>query len=536
MLKIFDAVAGFFEYTAANSELLFQYTIQHLRIGMLAVVFGIVLGVPLGLLIERIPRVRKPVLGVSSIIQAIPSLAFMGLFIPIIGIGDKTAIVIIAMYSLLPIIRNTYTGLTNIDKNMLEAAQGIGMTRRQILFRVQFPLALPVIMAGIRVAAVNSIGTATIAAFIGGGGLGKQVYAGIQIINTNMILSGAIPACLLALLIDFLFGLIEKSVVPISLQLAGASLSKEKITGLRRHRRRVLGVAAAALAVLLGSIIYDSIDWSNQPTVIIGTTEYIEERIVSELYAQLIEDRTDIKVERNNAMGDGLVVWQALQSNQIQLVPAYTGTYYATRLGLPIYPGLTADDTYNGVADGLKEYGITAAGQLGPNNQYVFAVKPEFAEKYNLTCVSDLAKIASNLVVGCSQSFYARDADGLFPACEEYGMSFKDALTFGAAPMYLALEADEVDVIVTFRTDGLLQKYDLVLLEDDKGFFPPYVLFCMVNDMALADYPELLDICMELQFAVNDLEMQDMNYRGAQEGDLPYDIARDFLIDKGFIS
>lgn len=527
---------AFFQYVAANSELLIRYTLQHLRIGMLAVACGILLGVPLGLLITRLPVSRKPILGTASVIQAIPSLAFMGLLIPLVGIGDKTAIIIIAMYALLPIVRNTYTGLTNIDKSILEAAEGIGFTKRQMLFKIQVPLALPVIMAGIRVAAVNSIGTATIAAFIGGGGLGKQVYAGIQIINTNMILSGAIPACLLALLIDFIFGLIEKSVVPISLQIAGTAISKDRIQKLKRHRRCVLAIASLVLVILLGSIIYDSIDWSGEPTLTIGTTEYIEERIVSELYAQIIEDRTGIKVIRNNAMGDGLVVWQAIQSNQVNIVPAYTGTYYAARLGLPLYEGMTSEDTYNSVAEGLKEYGVTAAGQLGPNNQYVFAVKPELAQKYNLKNVSDLAKIASNLVVGCSQGFYARDTDGLFPVCDEYSMSFKDALTFGAAPMYMALESGDVDVIVTFRTDGLLQKYDLVFLEDDHGFFPPYVLFCMLNDTVMVDYPEVYDACMELEFAVTDEEMRELNNKGAQQGELPYDIAHEFLVTKGLLS
>ena len=203
-------MTSFLQYVADNSSLLIEYTLQHLRIGMLAVAIGIVIGLPLGLLIAKLPFAQKPVLGLSSVMQAVPSLALMGFFIPFIGIGDKTAIVIIGLYALLPIIRNTYTGLTNIDQSMMEAARGIGMTETQILFRVQLPLALPVIMAGIRVAAVNSIGSATIAAFIGGGGLGKQIYAGIQIINVNMILSGAIPACLLALLIDFIFSLIEK--------------------------------------------------------------------------------------------------------------------------------------------------------------------------------------------------------------------------------------------------------------------------------------------------------------------------------------
>ncbi len=526
----------FLEYFFDNINIIAQYTMQHLRIGMLAVVGAILIGVPLGLLISKYEKARKPLLGLASIMQAIPSLALMGFFIPIIGIGDKTAIIIIAMYAILPILRNTYTGLTNISESTIEAARGIGMTDRQILFKVQLPMALPVIMAGIRTAAVNSIGTATIAAFIGGGGLGKLIYAGIQIINANMILSGAIPACLLALLIDYIFGLVEKAVVPISLSLSSADLDQNKVITMKKNNRRTLAIVSVCIALLLGSIIIDSIDFSGNKKITIGTTEYIEERIVSQLYKQVIEDRTDITVELNNAMGGTLVVWEALKNNEIDMVPGYTGTYYATVLGLQLYPGMTKDETYYNVSEALRDYNITASGQLGPNNQYVFAVKPDLAAKYNLTKVSDLVPYASGWVVGCSQGFYARSNDGLFPVCEEYGMTYKDALTFGAAPMYLALENGDVDVIVTYRTDGLLQKYDLVLLEDDHNFFPPYVLFSMIGEEAMEKYPELLEVAMILDHLVTDAEMQSMNYRGAQEGVEPEVIAHEYLVSKGILS
>ena len=525
----------FLEYFFSHIDIIAQYTIQHLRIGMLAVTGAILIGVPLGLLISKIEFSRKPFLGAASVMQAIPSLALMGFFIPIIGIGDKTAIVIIALYAILPILRNTYTGLTNIDQSIIEAARGIGMKESQILFRVQFPMALPVIMAGIRTAAVNSIGTATIAAFIGGGGLGKQIYAGIQIINTNMILSGAIPACILALLIDYIFSLIEKAVVPVSLSVSAADLDNRMLAKLRRRNRFTLSTVAACLLLFLGSIAVENIGKGREKTITIGTTEYIEERIVSQLYKQVIEANTDIKVNLNNAMGGTLVVWEAIKNNEIDMNPGYTGTYYATVLGLELYPGMTKDDTYSNVAEALKSYNITASGQLGPNNQYVFAVKKETAEKYKLTKVSDLALYSSDWVVGSSQSFYARQNDGLFPVCDEYGLSFKDALTFGAAPMYIALENDEVDVIVSYRTDGLLQKYDLILLEDDHSFFPPYVLFSMISEKAMKEHPELLEAAMILDHAVTDAEMQAMNYRGAQENVEPEQIAREFLTEKGII-
>ena len=526
---------GFFEYFFANISLILQYTAQHLRIGMLAVSTAILVGVPLGLLISKVRWTRKTALSIASIMQAIPSLALMGFFIPIIGIGDKTAIIIIALYAILPILRNTYTGLTNIDESIIEAARGIGMTEAQILFKVQLPMALPVIMAGIRTAAVNSIGTATIAAFIRGGGLGKQIYAGIQIINSNMILSGAIPACLLALLIDYIFSLIEKAVVPISLRLSGVSIEPQSIVRMKNQQRRVLSVVSLCIVLFLGSIIYESIDFRKEKRITIGTTEYIEERIVSQLYKQIIEDRTDIRVDLNNAMGGTLVVWEAIKNNEIDMNPGYTGTYYATVLGLELYPGMTKDDTYNNVKEAMKQYNITASGQLGPNNQYVFAVKREDAEKYDLKKVSDLAPYSKGWIVGCSQSFYARENDGLFPVCAEYGLKFKDALTFGAAPMYLALENNEVDVIVSYRTDGLLQKYDLVLLEDDHNFFPPYVLFSMISEKAMREYPELYDAAMILDHAVTDAEMQAMNYKGAQDGIEPSVIAHDFLVSKGLL-
>ena len=526
---------SFIDYISNNYSLIIQLTIQHLSIAFLSVGGAILIGIPLGLLISKFLKLKKPVLATSSIIQAIPSLALMGIFIPIIGIGDKTAIVIIAMYAILPILRNTYAGLSNVDASMIEAARGIGMTDWQILFKVKLPMALPVIMAGIRVAAVNSVSTATIAAFIGGGGLGKQIQAGIQIINTNMILSGAIPACLLALLMDYVFGIVEKAVVPISLTRNISSLNFEDILRIKTKRRRQLIIISTCIFLLICNLVVHNIDFNSGYKMTIGTTEYVEERIVSQLYSQIIEDRTDVDVELNNTMGSTLVLWEAIKANEIQGIPGYTGTYYATVLGLPVYKNMKADDIYNDVSNELKNYGCDAAGQLGPNNQYVFAVKPELAQKYNLKTIGDLKSLSKDMIVGCSPSFYSREADGLIPVCKEYGLEFKDALTFGAAPMYLALMNDEVDVIVTYRTDGLLQKYDLTFLEDDHGFFPPYVLFMMLDEDVAKDRPEIKDACMELQNAVSDSEMQDLNYRAAQNGEDPYVIARQFLIEKGLI-
>ncbi len=192
---------------------IFSATLDHLTLVVVAMIIAILIGVPLGMLIVQRPALRAIALGIASIFQTIPSLALFGFLIPIPfigGIGERTAIVALVLYALLPILRNTYVGLTGIDPAVLEAAEAMGMTRAQILFRVRFPLALAVILAGIRTATIITIGVATIAAAIGAGGLGTFIFRGVALVSDSLILAGAIPAALLALVADFLLGLIER--------------------------------------------------------------------------------------------------------------------------------------------------------------------------------------------------------------------------------------------------------------------------------------------------------------------------------------
>ncbi|ANS76652.1 glycine/betaine ABC transporter [Paenibacillus yonginensis] len=186
----------------------------HIELVFLSMILAILVGISLGICITRVPRLRGVTLGTAGILQTIPSLALLGFMIPLFGIGMNTAVAALFLYSLLPIIRNTYTGITDVDKAVVEAARGMGMTSRQILFRVQLPLAMSVIMAGVRTATVINIGTATLAAFIGAGGLGEFIFLGIQRNIEALTLLGAVPAALLAILIDYLLGLLEKLTTP----------------------------------------------------------------------------------------------------------------------------------------------------------------------------------------------------------------------------------------------------------------------------------------------------------------------------------
>ena len=201
---------NFFQYFAQNWGDIFALLIEHIELTAIAVVCAILIGVPLGILINYVKQADKPVIGAANIIQAIPAIALRGFMIPLFGIGKVPAVVAVVLYSLLPIVKNTYTGLSNIDKNTLEAAKAIGLKQWQILVKIKLPLALPVIMAGVRVASVTAVGLMTLAAYIGAGGLGSLIFQGVNSVNNNQILSGAIPACLLALLIDGILALVEK--------------------------------------------------------------------------------------------------------------------------------------------------------------------------------------------------------------------------------------------------------------------------------------------------------------------------------------
>lgn len=191
----------------------------HIQLVLLSMLIAIVVGVTLGIIITRVKALKGITLGAAGILQTIPSLAMLGFMIPLFGIGMKTAIAALFLYSLLPIIRNTYAGITDVDKSIVEAARGMGMTNSQILFKVQIPLALNVIMAGVRTATVINVGTATLAAFIGAGGLGEFIFLGIQRNIDAIILLGAIPAALLALIIDYVLGVVEKMTTPKGLKL-----------------------------------------------------------------------------------------------------------------------------------------------------------------------------------------------------------------------------------------------------------------------------------------------------------------------------
>lgn len=205
---------GFFQFLKYRGSEIFKLTGEHMKITGVAVLLAIIVGVPLGIYITKNKKVSTVILNTANIFQTLPSLALFGLIIPIMGIGFKPAIFVLFLYALLPIIKNTYIGINSIEPSIIEAGRGMGMTKAQILTMVEIPLALPIIMGGIRISTVINIGTATIAALIGAGGLGDFIFKGISMGNNNMILGGAVPTALLAISVDFILGIVESKLTP----------------------------------------------------------------------------------------------------------------------------------------------------------------------------------------------------------------------------------------------------------------------------------------------------------------------------------
>lgn len=520
-----------FQYITRNSEQVLRLTLEHIELTAIAVGLAVLIGVPLGILISYFRKASKSVVGGANIVQAIPSMALLGLAIPLLGIGSVPAVVIVILYSLLPIIKNTYTGITSLDKGTLEAAKAIGLTKSQVLLKVQIPLALPVIMAGVRISAVTAVGLMTMAAFIGAGGLGFLIFSGISTTNNAQILAGAIPSALLALVVDTLFSTVEKLVTPISLQQTG-STSKAQLKRSRNLQKGLLTATAAVLVVLFGITAVGNASQSKD-TITIGGKDFTEQFIVTHLMADMIEDRTDLSVIRKENLGGTQVAFNALRNANIDLYLEYTGTIYGDTLGYS--PNSDMEEVYDTSKADLKElYDIDALKQFSFNNTYVLSVTEETAEKYNLEKISDLAPVAGDLKIGAVLEFLNRE-DGIVGLKRHYGFSFGEEIGINGANRYLALTNGETDVTDAFSTDGLLKKFNLVMLEDDQNFFPPYFAVPILRSGLLEEYPEIEPVLDELGEVLTNEIMIDLNYRVDELQEQPRKVAHDFLVEQGLI-
>ncbi len=494
-------------FVERRGELL-QLVQQHLLLVLVSTLAAVALGVPLGIVIARRPRLAAATLGVVNALQTIPSLALFGFLIPLPllgGIGARSATIALVLYALLPIVRNTLAGLRQVDAAVLEAATGLGMTEGQRLERVELPLALPVILAGVRTATVISVGTATIAAAIGAGGLGAFIYRGLATVDTRLILLGAIPAALLALAADAVLALVERS---------------------PRPARAAAVLLAATLAVILGLSLAARPAASRERAIVIGSKNFTEQVLLGEILAGALEDRGFL-VDRRLNLGGTSLCHQALVTGQIDVYAEYTGT--ALTDVLKQEPRGDPSEVLHVVREGYRGLGLAVLPALGFNNSFALVTTRETSGRLVLTRLSDIAKHAATLRVGLFGEFLER-RDGLSGLQRAYGFQL------GLAPkemdlglLYQALQTGQVDLVVGSATDGLIAARELVVIEDDRRYFPPYDAVVVALESRLRATAGLEPALASLAGRIDAAAMRRMNFAVDGEHRDPRAVAREFL-------
>ncbi|MDO5375219.1 MAG: ABC transporter permease/substrate-binding protein [Staphylococcus rostri] len=483
---------------------LFNALLEHIELSFIALLIAVLIGVPLGILLTKTPKLSEPIINVAAVLQTIPSLALLGLMIPLFGIGTVPAVIALVIYALLPILRNTYTGIVGVDGSLIEAAKGIGMKPARRLLRVELPLAMPVIMAGIRTAMVLIIGTATLAALIGAGGLGDLILLGIDRNNTSLILIGAIPAALLAILFDILLRV-----------LSNVSYRKMMVT---------LGVV---LVIMLSVSIAPMLAHKDNEITIAGKLG-TEPSIITNMYKLIIEQDTDYKVDVKDGMGKTTFLFNALKSDEIDGYLEFTGTVLG-ELTKETPKSNDAAKVYDQARSSLEsQYDMTLLKPMKYNNTYALAVKKSFAEEHDLKTISDLKRVESEIKPGFTLEFNDRE-DGYPKVQKTYDLNFENVRTMEPKLRYQAVEKGEINLIDAYSTDAELKQYDMVVLGDDQHVFPPYQGAPLFKQDFLEQHPDTVKALNKLEGKITDEEMQEMNYRVAEKGERPYDVAKEYL-------
>lgn len=510
-------IAEIWNLLASRGDFFLGLLVEHIQISLAAIVIAILLGGLIGILISECRPGAKPTLAVVSFLYTIPSISMLGFLIPFSGVGNLTAVIALTIYALLPMVRNTHTGITNIDPLLLEAAKGMGSTRLQTLVRIKLPLAMPVILSGIRSMTTMTIALAGIASFIGAGGLGVAIYRGITTNNAAMTMAGSLLIAVLALAIDGLFTLLEKW------------MDRRKKPA-RRHRRP-LWIALITVSLLIA--VLPLVRPSATDTIRIATKPMSEQYILGEMLDILIEQETGLNVEVTQGVGGGTSnIQPAMENGEFDVYPEYTGTAWNMVLKEEDLYDESRFDELNSRYQ--QNYDMQWVGMYGFNNTYGLVVRSEIAEQYDLKTYSDLAAVSDRLTLGAEYDFFERE-DGYDALCDAYGMRFGATMDLDIGLKYQALEQGEIDAMVIFTTDGQLSVADARVLEDDRGFYPSYRCGNVIRSEMLRAHPELTAVFDQLSGQISDSDMAAMNYAVESEGKEPRDVAVEFLQTHGLI-
>jgi osmoprotectant transport system permease protein len=459
------------ERFASALSVLVDYTSQHVLLSAAALALGIATSLPLAVLASRRPRLRFTVLAIASLVQTIPGLALLALFYPLLlglsvltvelfgfgvpALGFLPSVLALTVYSMLPILRNSVTGLLGVDAAYLEAADGVGMTSRQKLVRVELPLAAPIIMAGIRTAAVWTIGMATLSTTVGQTSLGNFIFSGLQTENWVSVLIGCAAVVALALVVDWALGLIEAAVVD------------------RNTSRLVIGLAVLVLGTAAAAVPPAG---SHGRGYVIGAKNFSEQFIIAELMAERLE-ATGHVVERKQGLGSA-VIFRALAGGDIDAYVDYSGTLWTNVLGRHDAPA--RDAMLDELTTALRErYGVTVLGALGFENAYALAMRSARAAEVKVASIADLAPLTPRLKLGSDLEFLGRPEWTTLK--EAYGLSFAEEKSYNPTFMYRAIADGSVDVISAFSSDGRIAADNLLVLSDVKHAIPAYDAVILIS-------------------------------------------------------
>jgi osmoprotectant transport system substrate-binding protein/osmoprotectant transport system permease protein len=485
---------------------------QHVLLVAISTAVAVAIAVPLGVFAFRRPRISAPLVSLANIVQTIPSLAMFGFLLPVPllgGVGARAAIVVLILYALLPIVRTTIAGLRGIDPSVREAGVAMGMSPRELLRQVELPLALPSIVAGVRVAAVVGVGSATIAAAIGAGGLGAYIYRGLSMVDSTVILAGAVPAALLALSVD-----------------GGLLWFERRLTHRRRSRSRV-GLSAVAALAALAIATSGIVTARSRRAIVVGSKNFTEQLILGELVAQAIERDTGLSVDRRLNLGGTLICERALQTGDIDVYVEYTGTALTAVFHQPI--SNDAQGVFSTVRELYAGTGRTLLPPLGFNNTFAILVRGRDARDRHLRTIEDAARETPRWTAGFGYEFLERP-DGYAGLARTYGLTFRAAPSVMDLTLsYRALASGQVDLIAGDATAGLIKGLDLFRLEDNRHYFPPYDAAPVARAETLLRYPEVRRALEKLGGRVSADAMQAMNYATDAKHEDPADVARRFL-------
>lgn len=490
---------------------LLEALVEHLQLSVVSLLIAVLIAVPLGIWLTRRKKVAETAIGVTAVIQTIPSLALLGLMIPLVGIGALPATIALVLYALLPILRNTFTGLNEVDKSLLEAARACGMKPNQSLMKVELPLALPVIMAGIRTAMVLIVGTATLAALVGAGGLGTLILLGINRNDNYLILLGAIPAAILALLFDFLLR-----------QMEGATAA--------RNRTKLIAVSTVLVLIIAAPLAFGR---TQQTDLVVAGKLGPEPEILMNMYKLLIEEETDLSVSVRPNFGETTFVWGALRSGDVDIYPEFTGTVLASLVDETPNSN-DAQEVYEQARDALADDGYVLLEPMQFNNTYAIAIPRDYAESESINTISDLRNVQNDIRAGFTLEFTDRE-DGYPGLQQAYGLDFPSVTSMEQKLRYRAISRGDVNLVDAYATDPDIAENDLVVLEDDQQFFPPYQGAPLLKAETLEEHPEIEDALNQLAGLISDGEMSELNRRVAYGNERAYDVAKDFLEQAGLL-